>query len=400
MAEYLYAGCATLILFIILLVIGKKGRGVSDHIFLIWMVILLFNVATFIVVSQYNYPSFFTGKILVEFSEASVFLHGPLFLLYTQSLTVTGSQLQRKDAVHLVPFVGCFLILISTIVIKSEIGSAARLILTIIKMISLLVYTSFVIVFLRKHRRRVEKIFSNAETKYLDWLRFLAWGIISIWIITSAGLLMYNFSILNIPQYGAEVGNLALCGFIFLIGYFGVRQEAIFNFVKKEEPPLIGEKPVVHISPLSDEKSILKVEAGGEEAVITQGLLKDKYKNSGLSEQKSRELFDVLSTFMLEQKPYLDSELTLFSLAKQLNMHANHLSQIINQNRSQNFFDYINEQRVNDVKDVLLSNKFSNHSLLGIAYEFGFNSKASFNRAFKKFTGITPSLFRSNCQLK
>ena len=97
---------------------------------------------------------------------------------------------------------------------------------------------------------------------------------------------------------------------------------------------------------------------------------------------------------MQEKKPYQDMELTLFSLSKQLKIHPNHLSQIINQHRNQNFFDYINEQRVNDVKDALLSDKYDNHSLLGIAHEFGFSSKASFNRAFKKFTGMTPSEFK------
>jgi len=113
-----------------------------------------------------------------------------------------------------------------------------------------------------------------------------------------------------------------------------------------------------------------------------------------LGKEKSLELFGVLSNLMQEKKPYQDMELTLFSLSKQLKIHPNHLSQIINQHRNQNFFDYINEQRVNDVKDALLSDKYDNHSLLGVAHEFGFSSKASFNRAFKKFTGMTPSEFK------
>jgi YesN/AraC family two-component response regulator len=120
----------------------------------------------------------------------------------------------------------------------------------------------------------------------------------------------------------------------------------------------------------------------------------DKYKNSGLTKQKAMELFEALTLFMQHQKPYQESELTLFGLAKQFKIHPNHLSQIINQHRNQNFFDYINEQRVIDVKKALLSPDYYNHSFLGIAHEFGFNSKASFNRAFKKFTGMTPSEFK------
>jgi len=250
-----------------------------------------------------------------------------------------------------------------------------------------------VLVQLRKHRNQVERIFSNTESKYLDWLKFLAWGIITVWIISSVGMLLYNFSGFKIPQYGGEAGNLALCGLIFLIGYFGVRQEDIFNFIKKEGSAISTQEITLNIeTELSNDKTRL-VGILSEEKPIPK-VLNDKYKNSGLSRQKSLELFEALTTLMQDKKPYQESDLTLFTLAKQLKIHPNHLSQRINQYNNQNFFDYINEHRVNDVKEALLCAKYDNHSFLGIAHEFGFNSKASFNRAFKKFTGVTPSEFK------
>jgi AraC-like DNA-binding protein len=204
---------------------------------------------------------------------------------------------------------------------------------------------------------------------------------------------LYNFSGVEIPQYGGLAGNLALCGLIFLIGYFGVRQEAIFNFAKKNSPTILPEEIAVINVPQIIDNSLMPETIPPEEN-ISEPVLNDKYKNSGLSKQKSLELFEALGILMKDTKPYRDAELTLFTLAKQLKIHPNHLSQIINQHHNQNFFDYINEYRVNDVKEALFSLKYDNHSLLGIAHEFGFNSKASFNRAFKKFTGITPSEFR------
>ena len=393
MTEYLYAGCATLILFISLLVVGKKGKGLSDYIFLAWLFILLINVATFIIIIRYNYPASFAGRVLVEFSEASVFLHGPVFLFYTLSLATTTFKLGSRQALHLIPFALCLGILISGIIFTKGVSNTTRQVLTIIKMISLLAYTSTVIIQLQKHRNRVERIFSNTESKYLGWLKFLAWGIITVWIISSAGLLLYNFSGFNIPQYGGLAGNLALCGLIFLIGYFGVRQEAIFNFAKKDGTAILPEEITMIIVPEIIDNTGMQETIPPEEKA-TQPVLNDKYKNSGLSKQKSLELFETLATLMQDKKPYQDSELTLFTLAKQLKIHPNHLSQIINQHHNQNFFDYINEQRVNDVKEALVFGKYDNHSLLGIAHEFGFNSKASFNRAFKKFTGMTPSEFK------
>jgi len=72
------------------------------------------------------------------------------------------------------------------------------------------------------------------------------------------------------------------------------------------------------------------------------------------------------------------------------------LSQIINENFNRNFYDLINEYRVKEVKKCLSNQKYNNFTLLGIAYECGFNSKASFNGVFKKFTGLTPSEFKKN----
>jgi len=88
--------------------------------------------------------------------------------------------------------------------------------------------------------------------------------------------------------------------------------------------------------------------------------------------------------------------LTLFSLAEMSRITPNYLSQVINLLEGKNFFDFINYYRVEEVKRVINSNQLNQFTLLGIAFECGFNSKAAFNRAFKKFTGITPSEFKNS----
>ena len=90
----------------------------------------------------------------------------------------------------------------------------------------------------------------------------------------------------------------------------------------------------------------------------------------------------------------MDEDLTLFNLAMIMQIHPNHLSQVINMNEQRNFFDFINYYRVEAVKENIVSKRHVNKTLLGIALECGFSSKAAFNRAFKKFTGQTPSEFK------
>lgn len=93
---------------------------------------------------------------------------------------------------------------------------------------------------------------------------------------------------------------------------------------------------------------------------------------------------------------YLDSELTLSSLAKELDIHPNNLSRLINVGLSKSFSDFVNEYRTEAVISKLNNPKYNNITLLGIAFDSGFNSKTTFNRVFKKTTGKTPAAYKSS----
>jgi AraC-like DNA-binding protein len=103
-----------------------------------------------------------------------------------------------------------------------------------------------------------------------------------------------------------------------------------------------------------------------------------------------QELKKRLMKFMEENKPYLDPELSLQKLARQLGIQANALSRLINDGTGRNFNDFINVYRVQDMMNMLRSGEQKTQTLLGIAFDCGFNSKATFNRAFKKATGLSP----------
>ena len=100
-----------------------------------------------------------------------------------------------------------------------------------------------------------------------------------------------------------------------------------------------------------------------------------------------------LQAYIESEKPYLNPSITLAELASKIGLHPNELSQIINKEEGMNFNDYINSHRVEAVKASIQSGRADQFTLLTIAYESGFNSKATFNRTFKKFTNQSPSQF-------
>ncbi|WP_420573287.1 helix-turn-helix domain-containing protein [Kordia sp.] len=102
---------------------------------------------------------------------------------------------------------------------------------------------------------------------------------------------------------------------------------------------------------------------------------------------------EAIAALMQREKPYLNPDLNLSELAKQANVTRGQLSEIINSGFQMNFNDFVNSYRVNAFKSMLKAGKHEQLSLLGIAYECGFNSKATFNRVFKKLTSFSPTQY-------
>ena len=115
--------------------------------------------------------------------------------------------------------------------------------------------------------------------------------------------------------------------------------------------------------------------------------------NASRNANRFPELKDRLIQYMDANKPYLKSDLKISELADSLTVPAYQLSQLINDEFLVNFYDFINKYRVEEAKKLLIEDN-RNYKILAIAYEVGFNSKATFNRVFKKFTDLTPSEFK------
>ena len=119
-----------------------------------------------------------------------------------------------------------------------------------------------------------------------------------------------------------------------------------------------------------------------------------KYSKSSLTSEMCEKYSQKLANIIAEEKPFLDSEITLPKLAKKLSISTHHLSQILNQQFNQSFFDFINSHRINEAKILLKKQENKNIKIIEIGFMVGYNSVSSFNKSFKKNTAITPSQYR------
>lgn len=107
------------------------------------------------------------------------------------------------------------------------------------------------------------------------------------------------------------------------------------------------------------------------------------------------DLFGKAEGLIIDEKLYLNLQVSLDLIANRLNISTNYLSQIINNHSSSSFPDYINTKRIELAKKILVNPDFNKYTILSIAFETGFNSKSSFYSAFKKATKLTPTQFKN-----
>ena len=138
---------------------------------------------------------------------------------------------------------------------------------------------------------------------------------------------------------------------------------------------------------------ILYSELRGQKITATNNFI-TRYKSSGLTIEDAIRYKSALLDYMSSNELYKDHSITLGKLAKCLSMTPHALSQVINEQLSSNFNDFINSYRVEEAKKMLADPERKNFTIASIAYDSGFNTLSAFNVAFKKFTGITPSQFR------
>ncbi|WP_342333107.1 helix-turn-helix domain-containing protein [Pedobacter sp. FW305-3-2-15-E-R2A2] len=115
-----------------------------------------------------------------------------------------------------------------------------------------------------------------------------------------------------------------------------------------------------------------------------------------VSDEEFDEELVILKEYMMEEKPFLNPTLTIQDISKEIEIPVRDLSILINHKLGQHFYDFVNTYRIEQAMDTLKDATKNKVTILEILYEVGFNSKSSFNAAFKKHTGKTPTSYRNS----
>ena len=238
-------------------------------------------------------------------------------------------------------------------------------------------YLLLAIKLIRAHQERVNQNFSFQENVNLLWLRNLLIGILIVYVVWLAEILIdlgEDDSILD-----AMLG-LSMVALIYCMGFMGLRQPTIFSATHNGR----------EVEADSEYVNASTGKVPGEKLVTDDP--KEKYQKSSLSSEMCKALMMQVDDWMLKEKSYLNSQLSLPQLAEAIGVSVNYISQTINEQAQQNFFDYVNSYRVREASARLKRDEKQNILELGLAS--GFNSKSAFYTAFRKHTGMTPGEFR------
>ena len=320
----------------------------------------------------------------------------PIFILacvviyfYCKALTTPGFKFTYIDSLHLVPF-GMYTLIMFPFFFSDPVTKIASLSLQPFTLSWVIERGFFVMVFffyfgfsyrtIHQHQQRIKDIFSNLEKVKLDWLRklLLAFGV--IWV---TALLRFLTAYGKVGYENKYIVPFLLCLTIFLIGWYALRQPEIFS---DRWDRLVRENDRKSVSVASMERNRQKEPAGSKQP--------PKYEYSSLSKQDITRHKDNLINYLMKEKPYTDPDLQLQNLADYLGIPSYQLSQIINTELQQNFYELINSLRIAEAKHRLVDPNKQHITILAIAYDVGFNSKSTFNTAFKKYTKMTPSQFK------
>lgn len=364
----LYLSAIILAFFLSFVLLTKKRKSTADFILVIWLAVIGLHLLSFYVFSTdaaLRYPITFVLAFPLPL------LHGPLLYLYTINQT-RGGTFKPIQLLHFVPVLLCWLLFekyfalptdqqIEVIRQKGVSFEWQVAVNRYAAWLSGLVYVSLSFYQLRSYRRSIVDEFSNTEKINFNWLMYLTFGMVIIW-----GIVIF-------VQQDAFIFTSAAF-FVGWIAYFGIKQVQVFS--QHSSPPISRQS-----EPTTQEES---------QQVVPE---EPKSQRPLLTDTEATDIQERLLSLLQREQPYKDPDLTLTTLARTLSVHPNTLSRVINDREKKNFYDLVNEKRVAEFIRLSALPNSQQYTLISLAFDCGFNSKASFNRNFKKHTGQTPSEF-------
>ena len=310
-----------------------------------------------------SYPNLF------EMIGLSRFLSAPFLYISILYFTSICKKIKPKNLWHFLPFILFFIFRIPFFVTGKNIEfdeEERKIVFFILRTalpLQVLIYWILSFATLQKHLKNIKQFSSSIEKNDLLWLKYF---LLILLVIVFAWFNLIFFGLRNLIDF---TPFLYLAS-VFFLAYFSLQQKEIFDFSSSE---------------LKELSSVNKYK---------------KENSKRVSDIRMTELNGKLKTLMQSEKIYLENDLSLPKLAIKLEATSNETSFLINELYQDNFYNFINKHRIEEAKILLLSEKYSQLNILGIAYESGFNSKTTFNTTFKKHVGLSPTEYvKSNISL-
>jgi AraC-like DNA-binding protein len=302
------------------------------------------------------------------------FLIGPLVFLYVREMTSPPAA--NPPAWRHFIVTGAYVVLLATTFFPRS-GSYKRSVsehdaswfVTAVEVVLLvygIAYAIAALVRLRHHREHIEDIYSDLHGVSLRWLFVLSVLNAVVWIAAGVGFVIRTTGIADTAAASliVPIGSSIT---LFVLGYFQLGQGEIY--VAASATPAASPPP----APPPDVKPA------------------PAYQRARLAEDDAAALEARIQAAMTEKKLYQRSGLTLPELADEVAATPHEVSQVLSTRLHRNFYHFVNEHRIEHVKVGL---KTTDRGVLDLAFEAGFQSKSTFNTAFRKATGMTPSEFR------
>lgn len=339
--------------------------------------------ATFLLLTAFDLSSFFTEKYFETNLNFELFrmtislLIMPIFYLYVKAVCHSDFQLKPKHLTLVIPFAIANLVFIPRLYLATTIESIyiyehfkQMLEIRFFYILAELQYAFYIIlvfIILKKYKEIYLENYTNTNNSSYKWLfQMTVFFLIAHCIVLFKSVIRYTDYNVFLNSSNVIIGLIALiisCWFVLK----ALNNPDLFKGV--DSNMLLINEVVI-----STEKELLETPKSAEIALQ----------------------IELLKKYVLENEPFLEPSLTIQDLAKQVNIPVRDLSVLINHHMNQHFFDFINEYRIQKAMQILKSPSKSKLTVLEILYEVGFNSKSSFNTAFKKYTNQTPTEFRNS----
>ncbi len=306
---------------------------------------------------NFLYTNGYFLNILPAYSCSYGFLYGPLVFLYVNFHLAKGTSFKTLYWLHFLPFI---IILISTSMGYLICGKLAILILPV-----MLTYCLFSFREIHIYNKTIAQVSSQNYTSETRWLITI---LILMLVITLLNIIQSQMNFINIGQFEISMEAIVQVGILLLVNvitYQGLKNPQSFQQISDSD---------VVMSRSNELKKVL----------------------SSIDKNALQELADKLEIYMNKNRPYLNPELNINTLAETLEVSEKTISQAINHAIGYNFSDYVNSYRIADAKLKLEQGTEDSLSIKEIMYEVGFNSRSVFNSVFKKKTGLTPSDYKKH----